>query len=77
MHLLRHSDCEGKLEWPICEAIAIRLDEVVADVKRRDLHSTSTLGAEQADIDAFVETCERFAQGCRKAYAAQENVEFH
>jgi len=59
--LLNHSDCEGSINWGVCAALADRLEELAPKVP-----------------DGWMrKRCYVFAEGARKAYAAQTDIEFH
>lgn len=65
--LLSHSDCDGKLRWFDCKAIALRLLEIYRRTKDTDTCEPQSM--RWATL--------RFALGCMRAYRARENVGFH
>lgn len=60
--LLRHSDCDGSIEWAICLPMAVRLEEIISQNKLSEWARVKT---------------EQFAKGLRLAHDSHENVKFH
>lgn len=61
--LLAHSDCDGEIEWKDCEAIAVRLEQLMPALK--------VAGYDHA------ERAQQFIHGLRDAAIDKENVDFH
>lgn len=66
--LLSHSDCDGEISVHDLPGLAQRLGEI-ADAERARDDGGGSMG--------MAELCEKFANGCRAAIKAGENVEFH
>lgn len=68
--LLRHSDCDGEIDWQDCEQIADRLNRV-----RQTLIYAGSDSEPQLIIQDQSRTIQ-FIMGLRLAYSRQENVIF-
>jgi hypothetical protein len=66
--LLRHSDCDGEIEWQDCEPIADRLEELLPKLPK---------GEAWGHIGNWKDKTSQFIEGLRKAFKAKENVDFH
>jgi hypothetical protein len=66
--LLNHSDCEGEIAREHLIALADRLDELALQMPDED-------GG--GHVRNWRETTKRFADGCRRADTARENLDFH
>lgn len=66
--LLYHSDCDGDLDWKICDKLADRLEELLP------LLPTAVAGGH---IGSWHEKTKTFITGLREAFNAKENVDFH
>ncbi|WP_145077090.1 hypothetical protein [Poriferisphaera corsica] len=70
--LLSHSDCEGRLHWYECKAIAIRLGQILRTIE----NDTNPILPQRACADGMYAATKRFAVGCMKAYRSREDVLF-
>ncbi|MDG1949479.1 MAG: hypothetical protein P8J32_01495 [bacterium] len=70
--LLDHSDCDGELSPEECTSVAQGLQQVIDGFTECKL-----LQKDKGTAEYFIERCERFRDGCLKAIAANETVEFH
>ncbi len=61
---LRHSDCDGEIEWEVAGQLAEDL-QLILDKALADYHP-----------DHFCDRLEQFIQGCKSAFEAKENLEF-
>lgn len=81
--LLSHSDCDGEISWEICEQLATVLEALAekmdpASIKGRKMDGNTVVSYEpRGTYDGFRNATLRFAAGCRRAFAAKENVNFH
>lgn len=66
--LLFHSDCDGEIAWEDCGPIADRLEELLPKFPNGD-------GG--GHIGNWRDKTSQFIQGCRAAFEAKENLEFH
>lgn len=74
--LLMHSDCDGKIRWWQCKAIAIRLGQIHRQSKGRDREHDREEKVERGCYDGMRAATKRFALGCLRAYRAKEDVRF-
>ena len=65
--LLNHSDCEGEIESKDCLALAVRLEEIAANLREDG----------EGHIYSYRAAALRFAKGLRDAAEAGEDVDFH
>jgi len=65
--LLRHSDCDGSIDWIDCEPIAQRLEELVPLLPEGD---------GPGHVRNWKDTTAKFASGLREAGRAKEDVVF-
>jgi hypothetical protein len=68
--LLSHSDCNGRIKWYECRAIAVRLSQLLRTM-RIDKFTT------RANYDRNYEATKRFALGLAKAWRERRDVMFH
>jgi hypothetical protein len=66
--LLYHSDCDGELNWEICEDLANRLTELLPLLP---------VGEGGGHIGNWRDTTSKFIDGLRLAYSKKENVGFY
>jgi hypothetical protein len=66
--LLYHSDCDGQIEVKDLEPLAKRLDEIIPLLPDEDAGG---------HIGNWRDKTKQFAEGCRRALAANEPIEFH
>ena len=76
--LLSHSDCDGRIRWWDCKAIAIRLAQVYRTTTTRDDPEWRgcRIPYHRGCYDGFRAATLRFAAGCLRAYRAREDVIF-
>jgi len=67
-YLLNHSDCDGELEWDVCDGIADRLEAILSDFPDEYVGG---------HIGNWKEKTLKFIDGLRLAAKKHENVEFH
>jgi hypothetical protein len=66
--LLSHSDCDGEIAWQDCGPIADRLYELIEKLPDEDTGG---------HIGNWRDKTRQFADGCRAAFEAKENLDFH
>jgi hypothetical protein len=66
--LLYHSDCDGEIAWEDCGPIADRLEELLPKFPN---------GEGGGHIGNWRDKTSKFIDGCRAAYKAKENLNFH
>ncbi len=67
--LLKHSDCDGTINWQDCMSIAKRLEDLLPALK--------TAGDGGGHIGMYADKTQQFINGLIEAGEAQEDVEFH
>jgi hypothetical protein len=75
--LLSHSDCDGKIPWWKCKALALRLTGLYRDTAGNDKLGHGGLDCRRGCYDSMRRATIRFALGCLKAWKAREHVVFH
>lgn len=71
---LTHSDCEGEISPQMCGEIADDLEELLPKIAA--MTGTPWSGHIEA-AGGYVEATKKFIDGCRKAYLANEPLEFY
>ncbi len=75
--LLHHSDCDGKIPWWQCKALALRLTQIYRESVDADVAGHGGMDCRRGAYDSMRRATLRFAVGCLHAWKAREHVEFH
>jgi hypothetical protein len=75
--LLSHSDCDGKIPWWTCKALALRLTQIYRETAGSDVQGHGGMERRRGCYDSMRRATIRFALGCKRAWDAREHLEFH
>lgn len=74
--VLHHSDCDGKIHWWKCKAIALRLVQVYRQSAASDVVGHGP-DVHRGCYDSMRKATLRFALGCLRAWESREHLRFH